>query len=388
METRINKFLSDVTFLFVILPLLIITSWRSATAQSYFGDGVEVPVFEGTIIPNLTTKFIYWDLSEINTANNRLDLAVGLSQKGYENDSLSYVIGNWYKNQYNDNFNSEVENTRFLNSNIYSNRINGLIFAKLHSGANDKKDVIMTRENGDLEVYWNSEGAISFQRRFKVNGKVAAVGNFTSGDNLEDVAVIMNDTVKIYKNLGNGYLDSIPVYRLANVHASMVSIAQINSYIEPYATVYGTTTNKDDIILRQGDSIRIYNNNNSNGTSLSTIIYTGAAFSTYKDFKISDLNNDGHNDLVIVEQDYGINVYKNSNGTMNTTPSYRKVDEGSFNTFSVAVGDFDKNGWNDIVVCLDNKLNLFINTKGDSIYNQSPSEIFITIFPFVFPVSL
>jgi FG-GAP-like repeat/Secretion system C-terminal sorting domain len=186
----------------------------------------------------------------------------------------------------------------------------------------------------------------------------------------------MDDTVKIYKNLGNGYLDSIPVYRLANVHASAVTIAQINNYIEPYATFYGTTSNKDDIILRQGDSIRIYNNNNDNSTTLSTIIYTGSAYSVYRDFKISDLNNDGYNDLVVVEENYGINIYKNNSGSINTVPSYRNVDEGFFHTFSVAVGDFDGNGWNDIVVCLSDRLNLYINNKSDSLFSHSESESF------------
>ncbi|MFZ1320158.1 MAG: hypothetical protein WAT71_01245 [Ignavibacteria bacterium] len=173
-------------------------------------------------------------------------------------------------------------------------------------------------------MYWNSNGNITFQRSFKANGKVAAVGNFTSGDDLEDVAVIMDDTVKIYKNLGNGYLDSIPVYRLP-VHASKLLLAQISNYIEPYATVYNTTSDKDEIILLQGDSIRVYLNNNNNGTSLSTIIYSGFEYAIKRDFKISDFNNDGYNDLVLIEEQYGINIYKNNAGTLNTTPSYKNT---------------------------------------------------------------
>ena len=379
MKTQIKKFIIFITFIVVIFSLNNMTS-NNMCAQTYFSDNVVVPIFEGTIIPNVTTKLDYWDLGEVNTQKNRLDLVAGVSQKGYNGGSGNYIIGNWYKNQYNDNFNPEDENTRFISLSNYSNPINGLTFAKLHSDS-IKKDVIITRDNGDLEVYWNSYGTITFQRGFKANGKVAAVGNFTSGDNLEDVAVIMNDTVKIYKNLGNGYLDSIPVYRLANVHASALLIAQISNYIEPYATVYNTTSDKDEIILRQGDSIRIYQNNNSNGTSLSTIIYTGADYSTRKDFKISDLNNDGYNDLVIVEEDYGINVYKNSGGTMNTSPSYRNVNEGLFHTYSVAVGDFDKNGWNDIVVSLSDRLNLYLNNKSDSLFNHTSSENFLYEYP-------
>ncbi len=380
MKTRINKFIFLIIFTAVIFSFINMTS-NSVIAQSYFSDGVEVPVFEGTIIPNVTTKFDYWDLGEVNTQNNRLDLVVGVSQKGYNGGSGNYIIGNSYVNQFNDNFNTEVENDRFISLSDYSNPITGLIFAKLHSGTNDKKDIIISRANGDLEVYWNTDGNIAFEKGFKANGKVAAVGNFTSGDNLEDVAVIMNDTVKIYKNLGNGYLDSIPVYKLANVHASAVVLAQISSFIEPYATVNNTTSDKDEIILRQGDSIRIYLNNNSNGTSLSTILYTGAAYSIHKDFKISDLNHDGYNDIVIVEEDYGINVYRNINGTISTIPVYRNVNESFFHTFTVAVGDFDKNGWNDIIVNLDIKMYLYLNNKGDSLFSQNSSETYYYDFP-------
>ena len=122
-------------------------------------------------------------------------------------------------------------------------------------------------------------------------------------------------------------------------------------------------------------------NNNSNGTSLSTILYTGAAYSIHKDFKISDLNHDGYNDIVIVEEDYGINVYRNINGTISTIPVYRNVNESFFHTFTVAVGDFDKNGWNDIIVNLDIKMYLYLNNKGDSLFSQNSSETYYYDFP-------
>lgn len=184
----------------------------------------------------------------------------------------------------------------------------------------------------------------------------------------------MNDTVKIYKNLGTGYLDSIPVYRLANVHANKVEISQISSYIEPYATFHGTTSDKDEIIIKQGDSVKIYLNNNSNSTSLSTIIYTGFTYITLNDFKTADFNHDGYNDLVVVEDGYGINVYKNTGGTIGTTAVYTNIDPPFFHPQSVAVGDFDKNGWNDIALCLGNKTTLYLNNKSTDIFDMTPTE--------------
>jgi len=184
----------------------------------------------------------------------------------------------------------------------------------------------------------------------------------------------MNDTVKIYKNLGNGYLDSIPVYRLANVHASSVILAQISSYTEPYRTLNNTTSDKDEIIIKQGDSVKIFLNNNSNGTSASTIIYTGSSPSNYKDFKISDFNNDGYNDLVIVENYYGINLYKNNEGSISTTAAYSNTNSGLFDVTSVAAGDFNKDGWNDFAINGSDFTKLYLNNKSDSLFSKTPTE--------------
>ncbi|MBK8380487.1 MAG: hypothetical protein IPL16_01050 [Ignavibacteria bacterium] len=63
MKTIINKFIFLIIFTAVIFSFINMTS-NSVIAQYYFSDGVEVPVFEGTIIPNVTTKFDYWDLGE------------------------------------------------------------------------------------------------------------------------------------------------------------------------------------------------------------------------------------------------------------------------------------------------------------------------------------
>ena len=93
MKTQIKKFIIFITFIVVIFSLNNMTS-NKMCAQTYFSDNVVVPVFEGTIIPNLTTKSDFWDLGEVNTQNNRLDIVVGVSQKGNDRGSGNYIIGN------------------------------------------------------------------------------------------------------------------------------------------------------------------------------------------------------------------------------------------------------------------------------------------------------
>ena len=129
MKTLINKYLrlSIITF---IISINIAALFNSAFSQTYLNDDVEVPVFGYTHEP--FTKYIFWDISEINTQNNRLDLAVGLIEDGI-NANPDYTHANWYKNSTNDNFNSEVTNLRMIYAQNLSNTISGVKFVKLHS---------------------------------------------------------------------------------------------------------------------------------------------------------------------------------------------------------------------------------------------------------------
>ncbi|MFZ1320159.1 MAG: hypothetical protein WAT71_01250 [Ignavibacteria bacterium] len=93
MNTQINKIINAIIFFTFVITLLI--NSESINAQSYFGDYAEVPVYEDTIIANTTNKFDFWDLGQVNTDNNRLDMVVGVSQKGITSGAGNSIIGNW-----------------------------------------------------------------------------------------------------------------------------------------------------------------------------------------------------------------------------------------------------------------------------------------------------
>lgn len=121
MKTIIIKHTRYITlFTLIIIVNMLVFLKSSIIKAQYIESDIEVPVFEGA---EPETKFIYWDISEVNTQNNRLDLTVGLNQHGEDED---YINANWYKNLSNNNFNIEDTNTRIIFANNLTNEITGL----------------------------------------------------------------------------------------------------------------------------------------------------------------------------------------------------------------------------------------------------------------------
>lgn len=368
MKTKINsaKVISIIFTIFI--------TFSKTFSQSYsLDDPVFVPLYNLNYnIDDIDTRDYFWDVSEINT-NNRLDIVCGLNQ--IKNATThNYIDANWYKNQYNDNFNEYNSSTKFIHQEGYQinlTYITGLVFAKIHSSS-DRRDLIVSKTD-TLYVFKNTSGSISttaFQQ-FYFPCTVETSGKFTT-DDAEDIAVLRNDSIFIFQGLGtNDKIDSIPVYKMSGAAGSNVKfiLAQISSKIEPYATINGTTSNKDEIVMRQGSTIIIFFNDNNNGISSSSFI---EGFSSDVDFKIADVNNDGYNDLVTTSYIQGIKIYLNTSGSIDTNSDY--TNESIFlNPKSIDVADFDKDGWNDLVVATLDSIKIFLNTKQTELFSQNLS---------------
>lgn len=379
---KLKNIMKNLINLKIILSVIIYFSLFSVFGISQTLQNAEfVPLFDGHLVEN-SVNDIYWDLSEVNNVNNRLDLAAGMTQRGTEDSNVFYYTnGNWYMNEYNSNFNGEDQDLRFIyQHDIAINGINGLLFAKLNSDPDKKNEVIVTREDNKLYVYRNDANSgsieLNYNQRFYCEGKIAATGKFTN-DTLEDVAVISGSDVKIYKNLGNSNLDTVPVYTLHNVNADKVIIAQINSYIYPFSIINNTSGDRDEIIIKSDSIIKIYSNNNSNGISDSAFISLNSGHFT--DFKIADIDNNGFNDLIVAGNYDGVKVFKNSAGTISSSASYTNTNYSYPSTLAVA--DFNKDGWNDIIMGNWHALYLFINI-GVLIHKQYliPKNIVLRLF--------
>lgn len=354
----------------LFLALMIFLPFNVLKAQTYLTDGQKVPAF----FPNETietNRRVYWDITEINNSNNRLDIGVGVTH--YE-DADNFINGNWYMNEDNSNFNNEVTGNRFIYLENDNKTINGFVF-KLNDSTG-RKDAVVTRGNGQLEININSGGSIgSIVKNFSVNGLIKGVGQF-SNDTYEDVLVFSNsgDTAKIYKGLSNGKLDTIP-YRYKLFSPYQIQLGQISSSIPPYSIINNLMNNKDELVYTVEDSLVILKNTNSNILEPWISIYTGFENA---EFKIADINNDGYNDILIhhISIDDGLRVYINNSGT-GFTPGY---EYDNF-TFAVSAADFNKDGWNDLVINRQSTIEIFLNTKSGDYFEDTPSSIYYNESP-------
>ena len=349
--------------MYLFLSIMLFLSLNYSSAKTYLTDGQKVPVFEPANT-SITNRKLYWDITEINNSNNRLDIGVGVTH--YEG-SNNYINGNWYMNENNSNFNSEVTGNRYIYLENNSNIINGYIF-KLNDSTG-RKDAVVTRGNGEMEIYLNSNGTIgSLRQSFLINGKILSVGQF-SNDNYEDAAILSNsgDTVKIYNGLGNGKLDTIP-YRYYVSNPYNLCFAQLSNYIAPYAILNNTTSNKDEIVYTFEDSIKILKNTNSNTLENWLTIYTGIDDAN---ITIADINNDGYNDILVYAVLGGLKIYKNNSGS-----GFSLDYDHSDYVFSVSAADFNKDGWNDLAINTEISAEIFLNTKSGDYFDDTPSSIY------------
>ena len=361
----------------ICITIFIIVNATDLFSQSYSLDQpVEVPIFQGDAPSGISYKHYVWDITEISST--RLDLVAGVNQIKYATQ-YNYINGNWYKNQYDDNFNSENTNTRYiyqfgelidpLDSLNFIRTITGQVLAEINSSSG-KKDIVVSRGDS-LFTYENVSSSIStsYKQRFYFKaGTILSSGNFTT-DAVEDVLVHRNDSIFVFKGLGtDSKLDSIPAFKMSGASGSNLKfeIAQISSWIEPYATVNATTSNRDEIVMRQGDSIIIFINDNNNGISSSYAINN---LTSVTEFAIGDVNNDGFNDLLTCSITQGIKIFLNNGTSIDTVADYINSEQSQ--TQSIYYADFDKDGWNDIIVNTFDSLKIFLNNHSSSMFSQS-----------------
>jgi hypothetical protein len=193
---------------------LIFANSTKLFSQSYSLDqSVLVPVFEGYAPSGISYRDYFWDITEISST--RLDLVVGVNQIKYATQ-YNYINGNWYKNQSDDNFNSENTNTRFIyqfgelidpmDSLNYIRTITGQVLSEINNSSG-KKDVVVSRGDS-LFVFRNTSNSITTvynQRFYFDDGDVHSSGRFTT-DAVEDVLVHRNDSVLYLRELEIAHL--------------------------------------------------------------------------------------------------------------------------------------------------------------------------------------
>ncbi len=324
--------------------------------------------------PGTFTSYPTFDVAKITT-DSYLDIAVGQNLQ-----TCSYG-GYWYGIQRDNNGTGQYwSGPDFFTewtSGSNSKQITNAVFGQLRPGS-EYLDLAIPRIH-QTEIYRNNDGSgISGPTPAQtLSGQAldAAWGPFDQWDGSHDLAVTSGTEVRIYKNLVNGYVSSSPYATFTNISASKVLFAEMST------STYPTSNSKAELITANGSTLSVWLNNNADGLSLLTSLNVSENITS---IAVGDINNDGYNDVVVAYANYVPSGYvgaylNNRDGSLNTNAIWTASTSGGH---QVAIGDLGKpgdstrnDGWNDIVVVGRYAIiNVFINQTSGSYFTSSPQQ--------------
>lgn len=346
------------------IAVLFLTVLPNMILAQYFTDNNKyVPLN----IPLNTSSYIYYGLSEIST--NNLDISVVSNYSRTSFPEIRYC--QW--NQNNSGFFGLFNQYYYTNDNAF---FKGCDFVQLRNNA--KKDFVVLRED-KVMVFQNENNQIQslVQNIPEGSGLYMDIGEFNFQDHYEDVVVTTGSQVKIFRNTFQGTLD--PAYfGPYNISGQIVKIKQFDELQDSY--LYGESQNRHDIIAANGNIVNVFLNTNNN--QINTVVYASVnvQFPIY-DIAVADLDKDGYNDL-IVSGNYTASVYKNLSGTgYSQSPVwiYNNQNHISSNP-KITISDVDNNGYKDIIIISYQGLtSLFLNNNGS--LSSTPDQSLYTLYP-------
>lgn len=329
-----------------ILSLLIVVFTFSYTFSQ--GNGNYFNTSNMKYIPVYNPSFPYtvgnmkFDLSEINISNSRLDLA----STSNLNNIVNSHYGHWNQNNGDGNFGTY---NQFYQGDYTSGDMNDILFVKLRDG-NNPKDVVIAKTDG-LQIHQNSNNTINGVYQFLSNGSgtyLDAGGAFDWNDNREDVAVLSNNQIKIFKNTGGGTLEPNPW--TFSLSADKLKLKQMTD--KNILFIQNSEYDKSDLIIYKYEynnsrtRITVLKNNGNNGFEAVPFADLYVDFFV-NDIEIADLNNDNYNDIIVVGNNRAIAFANESGQSVNSRPYIDII--GIPNNPLVAIVDVDRDGFNDII---------------------------------------
>lgn len=168
--------------------------------------------------------------------------------------------------------------------------------------------------------------------------RVVAVGEFNA-DGRADLAVATNNgSVSVLLGHGNGTFQSAVTYPVLD-YACFVAVSDFNADGRSDLVVTGISYTDADVSILLG---------NGDGTFQSPVGYPTPDYSPHWQVGLADFNSDGNVDLAVTAEDaHGVFVLLgNGNGTLQPAVLYSAGQEPT----SVAVSDFNDDGWSDLAV--------------------------------------
>ena len=306
-----------------------------------------------------------FDLEVIN-ADNFLDMAMGEQVRSCAGG------GTYYGAQiYNDGTGTMQQRSDFFSSSSSNNtnEFKRVLFGKLRTTVS-WKDLAIARTAGTQIHFSTGNGIAASANQTVAAGVDATWGAFDNADDLHDLAVATGTQVKIYRNLGNGSVNTSP--NNFSISATKIVLAQMDQ------NIYSPNgTNKWDLVSVNGSTLSRRLNNGANGFGSPQNINVGA---TINSFAVGDINNDNFNDVVVVTVASQAKLYlNNGSGTLNTTAAWTA---SFFHSPIVAIGEMGSpsdatrsDNFTDLVF-LDGEaqIKVFINQCSSPWFTSSPQQ--------------
>ncbi|MCB0280881.1 MAG: VCBS repeat-containing protein, partial [Calditrichaeota bacterium] len=243
-----------------------------------------------------------------------------------------------------------------------------------------KKDLVTVRYS-NINVYHNDNGALTqtVQNIQNQGGVATDVGNFNWQDDNEDLAVMgSGGVVCVYRNRFDGLLDESPYIFGFTSGSQNFKMKQIDDKSLPY--FQNDPNNRFDIVTTQGSTVKIFLNNSNNGIYLNQSFDAGFSI---KGLEVADVNDDGFSDIIVAGGNSTstsmAKVFLNlTNGFINTNAVYSSSSgfisySGAF--LKIALSDLNNDGFNDLTFMgYEGNTKVFINTGSGSYFSQTANQ--------------
>jgi len=382
------------TMFLAALALLCAASLEAQTYIDTTSRAIATPQHHRSSDPcnTMADHWIAFDFEPLRLGINALDAAAGRMIWGQSSHRYPF----WYAFNTSGAFANYALFDEYVPSCANLVFLKRFVFGKLRGPQRDLAVITSGSLNSTL-IYHNTlnpSQPLVLRQILAGNAVDASWGAFTSNDILEDLAVTepgnaSGHKIRIYRNLGNEYLDSTFFYAF-DYTAEKIVLAQIDKPID-----FNVALNKLDLVGVDGPQFHVWRNDNMNGLPPELWQTVGFSYGNILSVAVGDINGDGWNDI-IVGGERGVSLYLNSAdvfGTINDVPEW-SISSGSItNNYLVAIGDMgspsayggaDRNdGWNDVVIGYNDSDDLtrvigavFINQRTSPYFSPNPQQQF------------
>lgn len=228
-----------------------------------------------------------------------------------------------------------------------------------------KVDAYIVKDGGPNELYENrgsgqfSEIGAAAHINLNSHGRSAVSGDF-NGDRLPDLYIVNSHAPnKLYINNGNGTFRSAPGGGFNG------------ACVQAIAGDYNNDKRVDLFVVNNAGASILYKNAGTNSSGNPSFVRVGAGIAAThgRSAAFVDYNNDGFQDLVLVQSQGGNFLYQN-NGHGGFTNAGTVNLNNPHNPTGLTIGDFNKDGLEDIMIGDGTNS----QTNGDSLYQNGSAK--------------